>query len=184
MAPSDPPPFSRLSREVLVDNQWHRYCLDRYTRRDGSEGRYYYIDMPGSCGTIPLFADGSTVLVAVRRYLLGGVLWEFPIGGMKDGEDPLVVAQAELREEAGLVGERWMPLGSFAPYKGVSNERCHFFVAEGLTWTDQELELSEDITVHQMPFEEARRTLLDQELGCGQSMAGLMLYDRWRASAS
>ena len=177
---SAPPPFTRLSREVLVDNPWHRYCCDRYTRRDGSEGRYYYIDMPGSCGAIPLFDDGSTALVHVRRYLLNTSLWEFPIGGMKEGEDPRAVAEHELREEAGLIAGRWTALGVFAPYKGISNERCHFFVAEDLSWTAQQLEPSEDISVHRMPFAEARRVLLDQELGCGHSMAGLMLYDRWR----
>ena len=177
-----PPPFSQLSREVLVDNPWHRYCLDRYARRDGSEGLYYYIDMAGSCGIIPRFADGSTVLLQVRRYLLGTTLWEFPIGGMHPGDEPLAVAKNELREETGLAAGRWQDLGVFAPYKGVSNERCYFFLAEDLTWGEQELELSEDITVHQMPFDEARRTLLDQELGCGQSMSGLMLYDRWLAA--
>lgn len=175
------PAFTQLSREVLVDNPWHRYCLDRYTLADGSEGRYFYIDMEGSCGAIPLFEDGSTVLVQVHRYLLQRTLWEFPIGGMNPGEDPLEVAQKELREEAGLIGDRWTPLGVFAPYKGASNERCYFYIAEGMRWTEQELEATEDITVHRMPFAEARERLLAQDLGCGQSMAGLMLYDRYLA---
>ena len=48
-------PFRRLSREVLVDNPWHRYCVDRYTLTDGGVGRYYYVDMPGSCAIVPLF---------------------------------------------------------------------------------------------------------------------------------
>ena len=60
-------PFSRLSREVLVENAWHSYCKDRYVRRDGSEGQYFYVDMPGSAGVIPVFGDGSTVLLRVRR---------------------------------------------------------------------------------------------------------------------
>ena len=69
-------PFQRLLREVLVDNPWHLYCKDRYTQADGSEGVYYYIDMPGSCGVIPLFDDGTTVLVREYRYLLGGDYWD------------------------------------------------------------------------------------------------------------
>lgn len=178
-----PAPFSRLDRRVLVDNRWHRYCLDRYVRRDGSAGEYYYVDMPGSAGVVPLFDDGSTVLVKVRRYLLGCELWEFPIGGMRVGEDPLAVAQHELEEEAGLVGARWQKLGQFAPYKGVSNEVCHFFLAEGLTWTAQQLEPEEDIAVEQMSMADARRRLLRQPLGDGQSMVGLMLFDN-RATSS
>lgn len=174
-------PFRRLDREVLVDNAWHRYCRDRYVQRDGSDGTYYYIDMPGSSAAIPVFDDGTMVLIRVRRYLLGLDLWEFPIGGMKANQEPLEVAQAELREEAGLVAQQWTPLGQFAPYKGVSTERCHFFLARQLTQVPQELEASEAISVHRMPIAEARATLLGQECGDGQSMAGLMLLDRWLA---
>lgn len=181
---SDDGSFRRLDREVLVDNPWHRYCRDRYVQRDGSEGAYYYVDMPGSCATIPVFGDGTMVLIRVYRYLLGIDLWEFPIGGMKVGEQPLDVARNELREEAGLLADRWTPLGHFAPYKGVSNERCHFYLARDLREVSQELEASERISVHRMPIDEARRTLLGQECGDGQSMAGLLLLDRWLAAGN
>lgn len=174
-------PFSRLQREVLIENAWHRYCRDRYVQADGSEGVYYYVDMPGSCAAIPVFADGSTVLLRVHRYLLGGELWEFPIGGMSPGDDPLTIARKELHEEAGLRADLWTPLGRFAPYKGVSNEICHFWLARGLQVDAQDLEPSERITTHRMPFAEARRRLVDQECGDGQSMAGLLLLDRWLA---
>lgn len=173
------PAFTRLSREVLVDNPWHRYCRDRYVQTDGSKGVYYYVDMPGSCATIPIFEDGSTVLLSVHRYLLGVDLWEFPIGGMLPGEEPLRVAQKELEEEAGLRAGEWTSLGKFAPYKGVSNEICHFWLARGLVQTHQDLEPSERISVHRMPLAEARERLLGQDLGDGQSMVGLLLLERW-----
>lgn len=174
-------PFTRLSREILVDNPWHRYCRDRYVQADGSDGVYYYVDMAGSCAAIPVFPDGSTVLLRVHRYLLGIDLWEFPIGGMRPGDEPLAVARRELHEEAGLLAEDWTPLGRFAPYKGASNEVCHFWLARGLRWDRQELEPSERITVHRLPLAEARARLLDQPCGDGQSMAGLLLLDRWLA---
>lgn len=177
-------PFTRIAREVLVDNPWHRYCRDRYVQADGSEGAYYYVDMPGSSAAIPVFDDGTMVLVRVFRYLLGVSLWEFPIGGMHAGDDPLDVAKAELQQEAGLTARDWTALGRFAPYKGVSNERCHFFLARGLAQVGQELEPSEHIVVHRMPIDAARRTLLDQECGDGQSLAGLMLLDRWLAAGN
>ncbi|MFK7738952.1 MAG: NUDIX domain-containing protein [Planctomycetota bacterium] len=176
--------FRQLTREVLIDNPWHRYCRDRYVQADGSTGEYYYVDMPGSSATIPVFDDGTMVLIRAHRYLLGQDLWEFPIGGMKRDQAPLEVAQNELREEAGLVATSWTPLGHFAPYKGVSNERCHFFLARDLCEVPQELEPSERITPHRMPIAEARRTLLGQECGDGQSMAGLLLLDRWLAEGN
>jgi 8-oxo-dGTP pyrophosphatase MutT (NUDIX family) len=175
-------PFDRVATEVLVDNPWHRYRRDRYVQTDGTTGEYYYIDMPGSAAAIPLFDDGTTVVVRVHRYLLGRDLWEFPIGGMRPGEPALDVARKELAEEAGLVASDWEPLGSFAPYKGVSNERCWFFVARGLTAVPQRLEPSERITVHRVPLAAARELVVGQEVGDGQSMAGLMLLDRWLAA--
>ncbi len=181
---SAPPPFTRLSREILVQNRWHRYCRDRYVRSDGTEGEYFYVDMPGSVGIIPLFADGTTLLIRQRRYLLGVDLWEFPIGGMAQGEEPIVVARHELEQEAGLTAGRLTYLGAFAPYKGVSNERCHYFVAEDLVEVGQKLEPEESLTLHRMSFDAARRVLLEQELGDAQSWGGLVLFDRWRAATS
>ena len=174
-------PFDRVATEILVDNPWHRYRRDRYVQTDGTIGEYYYVDMPGSAAAIPLFDDGTTVVVRVHRYLLGRDLWEFPIGGMKPGEPALDVARKELAEEAGLVASDWEPLGSFAPYKGVSNERCWFFVARGLTVVPQRLEPSERITAHRLPLAKARELVVDQEVGDGQSMAGLLLLERWLA---
>ncbi len=168
---------NHIATEVLVQNSWHRYCKDRFRHPDGSEGEYFHVDMPGSCGIVPMFEDGSTVLLRVYRYLLDATLWEFPIGGMKPGDEPLAVAKKELQEETGLRASSWTPLGSFAPYKGVSTERTHFFLAEQLTWTEQELEPSEQITVHQMPLTEARSKLIEQELPDGQSITGLVLLD-------
>lgn len=175
-------PFRRVSRKVLIDNPWHRYCHDRYIHADGSEGDYYYIDMSGACGVVPLFADGTTALVQVHRYLLGSCLWEFPMGGMQPGEEALTVARKELREEAGLLARDWVELGRFAPYKGVSNETTWFFLARDLTWTEPELEASESLSVHVMPLAEARNRILGQPLPDGQTLAGLLLLDRYLAS--
>lgn len=178
---SDPQegPWSRLDREVLVENPWHRYCRDRYRLPDGGDGTYFYVDMAGSCGVVPLFADGTVALLRVHRYLLGETLWEWPIGGMAPGEEPVEVARKELREEAGLTAATWDHLGTFAPYKGVSNERCHFFLARDLTEVGQELEDSEQISVHRMPLEEAIARLEEASLGDGQSLVGTLYLKRW-----
>lgn len=173
----DPEPFTRLSREVLVANQWHRYCRDRYVLADRTEGEYFYVDMPGSVTVIPRFADGSTALCRVHRYLLGADFWEFPTGGVQPDQDPLDIAKLELREEAGLTAAQWRPVGRFAPYKGVANEVCRVFAAEDLQQVEQDLEPSEAITVHRMGWAEAKQTLIHQPVADGHSLAALQLYD-------
>ena len=183
--PTEPRPFDTLARRVLVDHRWHRYCEDRYRRTDGSEGSYYYVDMPASVGIIPLFDDRTTILLRQYRYLLGVELWEFPIGGVDGdparGGEPLLLetGRRELREEAGVEAKRWDHLGCFSPYKGVSNERCHFYLARDLEVVGQELEPEESITPHRMSLAEARERLLQQTLPDGQSLCGLLLLDRF-----
>ena len=95
-------------------------------------------------------------------------------GGHIDAMDALIA-----REEAGLVAARYDAIGTFAPYKGVSNERCHYFLARELTAVPQSLEPEESLTVHRMPLAEAREVLIGQELADGQSLCGLMLLDRF-----
>jgi hypothetical protein len=46
----------------------------------------------------------------------------------------------------------------------------------------QRLEPSERITAHRLPLAAARELVVDQEVGDGQSMAGLLLLDRWLAA--
>ena len=174
-----PQPFTRLSRRVLVESSWHRYCQDRYVRADGSEGAYYYVDMPGSCGIVPLWEDGTTVLLRTWRYLLGGWIWEFPIGGMEAGDDPRSAAERELEEETGLRARTWHELGEFAPYKGVSNELCRFFLARDLEQAQAHPEPEEAITVHRMTLDEARVRLLANQPLDGQSLCGLLLLERF-----
>ena len=77
------------------------------------------------------------------------------------------------------MAEVWRELGRFAPYKGVSNEITYFFLAQELTWTEQELESSEAITVHSMTLEEARKRILEQEVCDGQTLSGLLLLERY-----
>ena len=177
MPSPDSPRF--LNTETLVSHQWHRYCRDEFRQKDGSVGEYFHIDMTGACATIPLFEDGSTILLETYRYLLNTTLWEFPIGGMVPGDEPLDVARRELQEEAGLLANEWQLLGRFAPYKGASTEIDYFYLAKDLRWTEQSLEPSEEITVHRMPFAEARERLMSQELIDGQSVVGLALFDRF-----
>jgi ADP-ribose pyrophosphatase len=64
---------------------------------------------------------------------------EFPAGLLDvDGEEPLLAAQRELREEGGLRAERWQELLEYVPNPGMSTERVKIFVAEGLAPAEQQ----------------------------------------------
>jgi len=57
---------------------------------------------PGSTGIVPLFDDGTVVMVSQYRHPVGDYLLEIPAGTMEHGESPLNCARRELEEEVGL----------------------------------------------------------------------------------
>lgn len=72
----------------------------------------------------------------VRQYRPSLDAWSLEIpAGMCDveGEDPLLTAQRELHEEAGLVAARWDSLGQIVQAPGVSNGTVQIFLARDLS---------------------------------------------------
>lgn len=72
----------------------------------------------------------------VRQYRPSLDAWSLEIpAGMRDveGEDPLLTAKRELREEAGLFAARWDSLGQVVQAPGVSNGTVQIFLARDLS---------------------------------------------------
>ena len=59
---------------------------------------------------IPIDQDGNTRLVGQHRYPTNTYEWEVPKGGVPPDESVLSGAKRELREETGLIAERWDPI--------------------------------------------------------------------------
>src|SRR5690606_34723839 len=92
-----------------------------------------WIDHPGASAVLPLFPDGTTVLVRQFRYPPRKTFLEVPAGKLDhDGEPPEAVAVRELEEETGWKPGTLHHLASCYPCIGYSNEVIHFYVAEDL----------------------------------------------------
>jgi 8-oxo-dGDP phosphatase len=79
-------------------------------------------------------ADGRLMMIYQYRHPVGRRLWELPAGLLDvAGEDPLVAAQRELTEEAGLTATDWSVLVDVAPSPGFSDESVRVYLARDLT---------------------------------------------------
>jgi ADP-ribose pyrophosphatase len=132
------------------------------------------IHHPGAAAVVALDVDGSVALVHQYRHAAGGFIWEVPAGKL-DGEDPLVCAARELREEAGLVCGRLTHLGSILTTPGFTNERIHLFLARDLTVVPQQLEDDEVLTVSRVLLAEALEMIRRGEIEDAKSIAALYL---------
>ncbi|WP_377322746.1 NUDIX domain-containing protein [Pimelobacter simplex] len=169
--------WSRTSSRVVYENPWIRVREDEVLRPDGDAGVYGVVEVRHvAVFVVAVTDDDEVVLVAVDRYTTGDpASLEIPAGG-SDGEEPLVAAQRELREETGLVAARWREIGRMNALVGVSDAREVVFLAHGLTYAGGE-ELAADgiVGVHRVPISALPERIARGDITDASSLAAILL---------
>jgi ADP-ribose pyrophosphatase len=167
-----------LHSEQLVDGKLLKAYRDRVRLTNGTESVREWIDHPGASAVVPLFEDGTTVLIRQFRFPPRQTFIEVPAGKLdKEGQNPEEVAYRELEEETGWKASRMTSLGSLYPCIGYSNEVIHFFLAEGLTEGETGLEEGEVVEPFRVRFKEAVELAKRGEINDMKSAAALMMAD-------
>lgn len=146
------------SREIFDGRILHVF-EDTVRLPNGQPASREYLRHVGAACIIPLMADGTVLVEKQYRYPVGKVLVEIPAGKLNfKGEDHLLAAQRELREETGAVAAKWTPLGLFYPACAYSDEAIEMYLAEEITLGQRELDEDEFLNVERVPL----RTLVEQ----------------------
>ncbi len=170
-----PNPWRTTGSRHVYANPWIRVREDQVVRADGSPGIYGVVAFQNlALGAVPLFADGSTVLVGQYRYTLDTWSWEIPEGGGDPARGAVEEMGRELREETGLVARSWTPLGELHTSNSVTDERALLFLAEDLEQHDAQPEPSEQLLRWRLPFDQAVAMALDGRVTDALSVAGLL----------
>jgi ADP-ribose pyrophosphatase len=149
------PPFTLLSSEEVGRSGAYVLRRDRVALPGGEERYYQVVDVPSAAFIVPLYEDGSTVLVRQWRQSWAETSWEVPAGTMEPGESPLDCARRELVEEAGLEARTWTDLG-FVRGSALLTNRQHLFLAEDLRALERRPEVYEaDMILRRLPLVEA-----------------------------
>ncbi len=144
-----------LQSDHLVDGVLLQVYRDEVELPDGATSVREWIDHPGASAIVPIFEDGSTLLVRQFRYPARRTFLEVPAGKIDAGEPPEEVARRELEEETGWRAGRLDHVGSSYPCIGYSNEVIHFFIARELTRGERNLGDGEFMDVISLRFDEA-----------------------------
>lgn len=171
------PTWKKIKSKIVHENPWYKIREDDVIRPDGSSGKYFVLDGINSVAVIVKDDDYNFYLVEQTRYPIGNILsLEVVTGGIKGTKDPLEVAKCELQEEIGATAESWTSLGYFFPVNGYDAEKCHVFLATGLTLGKNNPEATEDITIVKLNKKKLISKIQDNSISDGITVAAFYKY--------
>jgi 8-oxo-dGTP pyrophosphatase MutT (NUDIX family) len=168
-------PWTVLASRVAYANPWVTVHHDDVLDPNGRPGVYGVVRPRNwALGVLPLFDDGTTVLVGQYRYALGRYSWEMPEGGGAKDVDPLDGIVRELREETGLQAGAWFELSRMTLSNSITDELAIHWLAWDLTEGAAEPESTEELASWRLPFAELVDLVLDGTVHDSMTVAAVL----------
>jgi 8-oxo-dGTP pyrophosphatase MutT (NUDIX family) len=169
-------PWKTLREEIRYENDWIRIEHHDVIKPNGEAGIYGKVHFKNTAiAVLPIDQEGNTYLVGQYRYTINAYSWELPEGGCLH-ELPLDAAKRELKEETGLIAEKWTFLGEQYLSNSVTDEKSMMYLAENLSMKESEPESTEILQIKKIPVQEAIQMALNGEIKDVLSAATLMTY--------
>lgn len=167
-----------LKSEYLIRRPWLTARKDCIKMPNGQiNDEFYVLEYPDWANVIAITEDGLFVMERQYRHGLGITAYEISAGVCEEGEDPMDAAKRELLEETGYAGGKWSRIMTISQNTSTSSNLCHCFLAEGVRKVaGQNLERTEDISVHLLSEEEVRTLLVEDSIRQALMAAPLWKY--------
>ena len=154
-----------LGREEIYNGKVLKVVKDTVRLPNGVDSTREFCLHIGAVSVLPLLDDGTVIVEKQYRHAHGSVLLEIPAGKLNSpDEDRLCAAKRELREETGAVAEKWTELGLLVPTPAIVNEKITMFLAEGITFEEQELDEDEFIELERIPLSQLKDMVMRGEI--------------------
>ena len=173
-----------LDSETVFENEWWKIVREKVELPDGTVFDDFYVNHPhDGVAIVPVTEEGKLVINRQYKHGYRGIIAEFTIGRVEDGDgsDFRIGAERELREETGYGGGAWEPLGAMTVNPTSSTSRIHFFLARGVRRLgppqDDPKEMIEtsEVTPAELFAMIARGEVVSQAMITGFMMAGAKL---------
>ena len=156
--------------KILHVEKWTVTCPN------GREALREIVVHKGAAAVVPVFEDGTTLLVRQHRVAVDRMTLEVPAGKLDSvGENPLDCAIRELREETGLHAERMTLLTSLLTTPGFCTEKIAIYLAQGLSQGETHPDEDEFLGLVRLPLSEAVAMVMRGELRDGKTICGLLM---------
>jgi ADP-ribose pyrophosphatase len=168
-------PWNTKKTILVYENPWIKVEENQIINPAGKDGIYGTVHFKNrAMAIIPFDKNGDTWLVGQFRYALNEYSWEIPMGGGPIGSDFLESAKRELKEETGLMADKWTELLKIHTSNSVTDEVGVVYLAEDLTQGETEFEETEILQIRKLPFKEALEMVMSGEITDSISLAGIL----------
>ena len=177
MRPNDIQAFREecVSSKLIFDGKVIHLYEDQVRLPDGNLSTREYCRHIGAVAVLPLTDRGEVICVRQYRYAHGCMMIEIPAGKLDSvTEDHREAALRELREETGAVCERLTHLGLFRSTPAVLDEKIDLYLAEGLTFGENDLDDDEFLDVVRYPLRDLVDMVLAGEITDGKTQVAIL----------
>lgn len=167
-------PWKIIAQKTVYDNPWISVTEYDVINPSGGEGIYGKVHFKNlAIGIVAMDEEGYIWLVGQFRFTLDAYSWEIPEGGGYPGTDPLESAKRELKEETGLIADKWEKLLEIHLSNSVSDEFGIIYLATGLQQLEAEPEETEKLSIRKIHMEDAYAMVLNHQITDSLSVAGI-----------
>ncbi len=131
----------------------------------------------GGAVILPVLDNEKILFVKQFRYPLQKYIIELPAGKLNKGEDPLLCATRELKEETGYSSNHITKLGSIFTTPGFCTEELHLFLAESLIPGKHAREEGEmDMELLELSIDDIKIKISNGDIKDAKTISALMMY--------
>lgn len=164
-----------LSEKMVYDNPWISLLHHEVLNPSGVNGIYGKVHFKNlAIGIVAIDENNAIHIVGQFRFVLQQYSLEIPEGGGPLGEDPLISAKRELKEETGLEARNWEKLIEMHLSNSVTDEKAIVYLATDLVEGEAQPEDSEKIDHLVMDFEEAYNKVVSGEITDAITVAAIL----------
>ena len=171
---------ARISGEDIYSGIFLNMKRDLVSLPDGKEAIREYLIHPGAVAIVAILDDGRIILERQYRYPVGMACIEIPAGKLDPGEDPLLCAQRELKEETGYQASKWSYIRRIHPVIAYSTEFIDIYLAEGISAGNSHLDDEEFLDVFAAPLEELIQWIEEGSVTDVKTIISAYWLDRYR----
>jgi len=167
--------FELIESKSIYNGRAFHIRQDKVRLPDGRTTKLDIVEHIGSVVIVPVDDQGSMYFVRQYRHAARLDMLELPAGTLEPGEEPLVCAQREVREETGMASGNIREIGGFYLAPGYSTEFMHVYLATELNHDPLEADADEFLSVEKISVAEAIRLAESGGLPDAKSLAALLL---------